>query len=78
MSKTLLRGLGLIEQVGLHGPLTVTELARRSGIDVTIVSRTVKACEHEGWLARVDGKVGVGPRSALVGLASLAVLLRDS
>jgi DNA-binding IclR family transcriptional regulator len=70
MSKTLLRGLELIEEVSLHGPLTVTELARRTGIHVTITSRTVAACERQGWLSKVDGKISVGPRSALIGLAS--------
>jgi DNA-binding IclR family transcriptional regulator len=70
MSKTLLRGLDLIEEVGRHGPLTVTELSRRTGIHITIVSRTVKACEPEGWLTKVDGKVLSGPRCALLGLAT--------
>jgi DNA-binding IclR family transcriptional regulator len=70
MSKTLLRGLDLIEEVGRQGPLTVTELSRRTGVDITIVSRTVKACEPGGWLVRVDGKVLPGPRCALLGLAS--------
>jgi DNA-binding IclR family transcriptional regulator len=72
MAKTLLRGLDLLEEVGLHGPLTVTELARRIGVHVTIVSRTVSACEPEGWLDRVDGKITVGPRCALLGLSSPA------
>jgi DNA-binding IclR family transcriptional regulator len=70
MSKTLLRGLELIEEVSLHGPLTVTELARRTGVHVTITSRTVTACERQGWLTKIDGKITVGPRSALIGLAS--------
>jgi DNA-binding IclR family transcriptional regulator len=70
MSKTLLRGLDLIEEVGRHGPMTITELARRTGVHITIVSRTVKACEPEGWLVRVDGKVLPGPRCALLGLTS--------
>jgi DNA-binding IclR family transcriptional regulator len=72
MSKTLLRGLGLIELVGLHGPLTVTEIARRTGTDLSIVSRTVAACEPDGWLLRASGKVLVGPRCALLGLTSPA------
>jgi DNA-binding IclR family transcriptional regulator len=72
MSKTLMRGLDLIEEVGRSGPLTVTELSRRTGIHITIVSRTVKACEPEGWLVRIDGKVLPGPRSALLGQASPA------
>jgi DNA-binding IclR family transcriptional regulator len=70
VSKTLLRGLSLIEVVGLHGPLTVTELARRMGMHVTIASRTITACEQDGWLTRIDGKINVGPRSALLGLSS--------
>jgi DNA-binding IclR family transcriptional regulator len=70
MSKTLLRGLDLIEEVGRNGPMTVTELARRTGVHITIVSRTIKACEPEGWLVRIDGKVLPGPRCALLGLTS--------
>jgi DNA-binding IclR family transcriptional regulator len=70
MSKTLLRGLELIEAVGRHGPLTVSELARHTGVDVTIVSRTVSACEPEGWLTKDRGQITVGPRCALLGLAS--------
>lgn len=70
MSKTLLRGLELIEAVGQHGPLTVSELARQTGVDVTIVSRTVSACEPEGWLVRVGNQVTIGPRCAMLGLSS--------
>jgi DNA-binding IclR family transcriptional regulator len=72
VAKTLVRGLELIEEVGLYGPMTVSELARRSGVHVSIVSRTVTALEPEGWLIRVDGKVAVGPRCALLGLISPA------
>ena len=70
MSKTLLRGLELIEVVGAHGSMTVTEIAREMGLEPSIVSRTVAACETDGWLIRVNGKVAVGPRSALLGLTS--------
>jgi DNA-binding IclR family transcriptional regulator len=72
MAKTLVRGLELIEEVGLYGPMTISDLARRSGVHVSIVSRTVTALEPEGWLIRVDGKVAVGPRCALLGLISPA------
>lgn len=72
MAKTLVRGLELIEEVGFYGPLTMSELARRSGVHVSIVSRTVTALEPEGWLLRVDGKVAAGPRCALLGLISPA------
>jgi DNA-binding IclR family transcriptional regulator len=72
MSKTLVRGLELIEEVGLYGPMTMSDLARRSDVHVSIVSRTVTALEPEGWLIRVDGKVAAGPRCALLGLISPA------
>jgi DNA-binding IclR family transcriptional regulator len=72
MSKTLVRGLELIEEVGLYGPMTISELARRGGVHVSIASRTVTALEPEGWLVRVDGKVAAGPRCALLGLISPA------
>jgi DNA-binding IclR family transcriptional regulator len=72
MSKTLVRGLELIEEVGLYGPMTLSELARRSGVHVSIISRTVTALEPEGWLIRVEGKVAAGPRCALLGLISPA------
>ncbi len=70
MSKTLLRGLELIEEVDRQGSLTIGELARRTGGHVSVVSRTVTACEREGWLTKVDNRVSIGPRSALLGLAS--------
>jgi IclR family transcriptional regulator, acetate operon repressor len=67
MSKTFLRGLDLLETVDRHGPLTVTELARRIGVDKAVVSRTVAAAETDGWLSRVDGRIGIGPRAVLLG-----------
>src|ERR1700761_7166861 len=65
-----MRGLELIEEVGRGGPLTVTELARRTGVHITIVSRTVNALEPAGWLIKVDGKIVTGPRCAVLGLTS--------
>jgi DNA-binding IclR family transcriptional regulator len=70
MAKTLIRGLELIEEVGRRGPLTITDLARQSGVHITIVSRTVSALEPAGWLTRVDGKIVTGPRCAILGLSS--------
>jgi DNA-binding IclR family transcriptional regulator len=72
MSKTLVRGLELIEELGLYGPMTISDLARRSGVHVSIVSRTVSMLEPEGWIVRVDGKIAAGPRCALLGLISPA------
>ena len=34
----------MFEVLDVLGPLTITELARRSGRDLTVVSRTVAAC----------------------------------
>lgn len=72
MAKTLVRGLELIEDLGLYGPMTISELSRRSGVHVSIVSRTVAMLEPEGWMVRVDGKIAAGPRCALLGLISPA------
>ncbi len=67
MSKTLLNRLAMFEVLDLLGPLTITELAHHSGLDVTVVSRTVAACEPAGWLTRVGGRVAIGPRCSLLG-----------
>jgi DNA-binding IclR family transcriptional regulator len=67
MSKTLLNRLAMFETLDACGPLTITELARRSGLDVTVVSRTVSACEPDGWLIRLGGRVALGPRCTLLG-----------
>jgi DNA-binding IclR family transcriptional regulator len=70
MSKTFLSRLAMLEVLDAAGPLTISELARRSGLDVAVVSRTVAACEGDGWLARAAGKVTIGPRATLLGHAS--------
>lgn len=66
MSKTLLSRLAMFEILDAYGPLSMTELAQRSGLDLTVVSRTVAACEPDGWLTRRDGKVELGSRAALL------------
>lgn len=75
MSKTLLSRLQMFETLDAYGPMTITELARQSGLDVTVVSRTVSACEPDGWLVRVDGKVILGPRCALLAHDSPSAVL---
>jgi DNA-binding IclR family transcriptional regulator len=70
MSKTLLRGLELIEEVDRGGPMTIGELARRTGIHLSIVSRTVSALDREGWLAKAENVASIGPRASLLGLSS--------
>jgi DNA-binding IclR family transcriptional regulator len=67
MSKTLLSRLAMFELLDACGPLTMTEIAQRSGLDLTVVSRTVSACEAGGWLTRQGGRVGLGPRCTLLG-----------
>ncbi|MEO7720430.1 MAG: IclR family transcriptional regulator C-terminal domain-containing protein [Pseudolysinimonas sp.] len=71
MSRALLRGLALVEAVG-HEPGTVSELARRLGIDKAVISRLVASAEADGWLVRQNGLVGLGPRAAALGGASQA------
>jgi IclR family acetate operon transcriptional repressor len=79
MSKTLMRGLALLETVDLYGPITIMELARRSGVDKSMVSRTITALERDGWIVRSDGKVELGPRSALLGHSSAgAIVVRQA
>jgi DNA-binding IclR family transcriptional regulator len=67
VSKTFLRGLQLLEAIDRWGPLTVTELARRTGVDTTIVSRVVTACAADDWVARDRGRLTLGPRATLLG-----------
>jgi DNA-binding IclR family transcriptional regulator len=66
MSKTLLSRLAMFEVLDAYGPLTMTELSQRARLDLTVVSRTVAACEPDGWLIRRDGKVELGSRCALL------------
>jgi IclR family acetate operon transcriptional repressor len=70
VSKTLMRGLVLLETIDAHGPITIMELARLSAADKSIVSRTVQALESEGWVVRGEGKIELGPRAALLGHSS--------
>ncbi len=74
-----MRGLVLLETIDLYGPITVTELARRTGIDKSIVSRTLAACERDGWVVRHAGQVTLGPRAALLAhLSPTAALIREA
>jgi DNA-binding IclR family transcriptional regulator len=70
MSKTFLSRLAMLEVLDGAGPLTISELAHRSGLDVAVVSRTVAACEGDGWLTRTGGKINIGPRATLLGHSS--------
>jgi DNA-binding IclR family transcriptional regulator len=67
MSKTFLSRLAMLEVLDTAGPLTISELAQRSGLDTAVVSRTVAACEGDGWLTRAGGKITIGPRTTLLG-----------
>ena len=67
MSKTFLSRLAMLEVLDAAGPLTISELAHRSGLDTAVVSRTVTACESDGWLTRTGGKIAIGPRATLLG-----------
>jgi DNA-binding IclR family transcriptional regulator len=67
MSKTLLNRLAMFEVLDTLGPLTISELAEHSGSDIAVVSRTVAACEPDGWISRIGGRVAIGPRFTLLG-----------
>ncbi len=67
MSKVLLNRLAMFEVLDQTGACTVTELAKLSGLDVSVVSRTVAACERDGWIHREGSRVMLGPRATLLG-----------
>jgi DNA-binding IclR family transcriptional regulator len=69
LASTFMRGLALLEVIDRHGPITVTQLARRTGIDLGTVSRTVTACAADGWVVKTGRGVLLGPRAALLGRA---------
>jgi DNA-binding IclR family transcriptional regulator len=72
MPTTFMRGLELLETIDVHGPVTVTELARLTGHDKSTVSRMLSACEPDGWIVRDHGRIGLGPRAALLAYGSTA------
>ncbi len=72
MSITWLRGLELLHILDRYGPIGLSDLARRLDTDKSSVLRMVNQGLTEGWLVREDGKVALGPRSALLGQASAA------
>jgi DNA-binding IclR family transcriptional regulator len=65
-----MRGLELLETIDVHGSLTITELARLTGMDKSAVSRMVSACEPDGWVVRENNRIVMGPRAALLGHSS--------
>lgn len=67
-----MRGLELLETIDVHGPVTVTELARLTGHNKSTVSRMLTACESDGWIVRDHGRVALGPRAALLAYVSTA------
>jgi DNA-binding IclR family transcriptional regulator len=71
MSSTFMRGLNLLEVLDHHGPLTITELAHRTGIDKGTVSRMASACVADGWMVRSERRVALGPRCVLLGRRGL-------
>jgi DNA-binding IclR family transcriptional regulator len=72
MPTSFMRGLELLETIDIHGPVTVTELARITGHDKSTVSRMLSACEPDGWIVRDHGRVALGPRAALLAYRSTA------
>ncbi len=76
-----LSALGL---VGRHGPISVSELARRLSIDASTASRHLRALEEEGLVARKPGasdrrvsQLGLSEAGRDVLLRTRDVALRD-
>lgn len=66
MSISALRALEVMDAVR-EGPLTITEIARRTGQDKAAVSRTASSLAAEGWLVRTEAGIGLGTRAILLG-----------
>ena len=76
----LARGARIIEAFGHdERTLTVTEIARRSGLHVATASRLIEELVGVGWLERVGRRVGIGVRLwEVASRASPAVGLREA
>lgn len=75
VSRVTERALSVLDAVDRHDPMGVTELARLLSLDKAVVSRLVAMFEAEGWVVRENGKVALGPRSALLGIETPAARL---
>jgi DNA-binding IclR family transcriptional regulator len=67
MSTTFVKGLALLELIDERGPVGISDIARALGMDKGAVSRMVAAVEADGWIARQDGGVVIGPRASALG-----------
>ncbi|HEY5853404.1 MAG TPA: IclR family transcriptional regulator [Aldersonia sp.] len=76
----LARGARIIESFGHdERTLTVTEIARRSGLHVATASRLIEELVGVGWLERDGRRVGIGVRLwEVASRASPAVGLREA
>ena len=72
MASSFVKGLDLLETIDVHGPVTVTELARLTGHDKSTVSRMLTAIEPRGWIVRDHGRITLGPRAALLAYGTAA------
>jgi DNA-binding IclR family transcriptional regulator len=74
-----MRGLEIVQFVDLHGPVSISDIAREFQVDKGSISRLVAAAEIDGWLERRPSGIVVGPRSALLGDTTPAArALRDA
>ena len=67
MAEAVLRGLAAMEAVGA-GDRTVSDVARRLGVDKSTASRLLASLVREGWLHREGDEFDLGPRSAVLGV----------
>ncbi len=78
MSSTFRRGLRMLEVVGIDGPIGVSELARRLGVDKAAVSRMVAVSVEDGWLLRTKAGIVLGPRLPALGYDTpISVAIRE-
>ena len=79
-AQTLDRGLHVLELLALgSGPLTVQEIADRTGLHRSISYRLVRTLEHRGLAVRDgEGRYAVGARLAVLARGVVAPSLRDA
>ncbi|CCH80033.1 Urocanate hydratase (fragment) [Nostocoides japonicum T1-X7] len=71
-TRTVDRALALLSVVGEHGPVSLTEAARRSGLPASTALRHLRTLEAAGFVVRADaGRFSAGPRLLQLGATAL-------
>jgi DNA-binding IclR family transcriptional regulator len=71
VTRTLDRGLAILEAVAERGECTLSDIARATAISASTAFRLLETLEHRGYLARAEdtGTYRIGPRAFDVGTA---------